>query len=110
MAAPRCSQSTTRREAAHAHGDRVGASGHRTRRGGVRRAPVVGGDPGAPGLAAQELQQSNPFLVWVPAFTLFGVLIALRVLGWGEVRLPSWLRNPYGAAFEAYAARVPGFI
>ena len=39
----------------------------------------------------------TPILVWVPTFTLFGALIALGVLGWGEVSLPTWLR--YGIGF-----------
>ena len=30
----------------------------------------------------------TPISVWVPTFTLFGVLLALGVLGWGQVELP----------------------
>lgn len=40
--------------------------------------------------------QATPLLVWVPTFTLFGVLIALGVLGWSDVSLPSWLRFGVG--------------
>ncbi|SFS22403.1 methyltransferase family protein [Yoonia litorea] len=38
----------------------------------------------------------TPFFVWVPTFTLFGVLILLGVLGWGELEIPSWLRFGFG--------------
>ena len=38
----------------------------------------------------------TPLLVWVPTFSLFGVLIVLGVLGWGEVSLPTWLRFGVG--------------
>ena len=38
----------------------------------------------------------TPFLVWVPTFTLFGVLILLGVWGWGELAMPSWLRFGVG--------------
>lgn len=38
----------------------------------------------------------TPILVWVPTFTLFGVLIALGLLGWGELPLPHRLRFGLG--------------
>lgn len=39
----------------------------------------------------------TPILVWVPTFTLFGVLIALGVLGWGDLSIPLLLRFGLGA-------------
>lgn len=38
----------------------------------------------------------TPFLVWVPTFTLFGVLILLGVSGWRELDIPSWVRFGVG--------------
>jgi len=38
----------------------------------------------------------TPFLVWVPTFTLFGVLILLGVWGWADLAMPSWLRFGVG--------------
>lgn len=38
----------------------------------------------------------TPFLVWVPTFTLFGVLILLGVWGWADLNIPSWLRFGVG--------------
>lgn len=38
----------------------------------------------------------TPILVWVPTFTLFGVLILLGVLGWGELSIPNWIRFGVG--------------
>jgi len=38
----------------------------------------------------------TPVLVWVPTFGLFGTLVALGVLGWGEVGIPNWLRFGVG--------------
>lgn len=38
----------------------------------------------------------TPFLVWVPTFTLFGVLILLGVWGWADLDIPSWLRFGVG--------------
>lgn len=38
----------------------------------------------------------TPFFVWVPTFTLFGVLIALGVMGWGELPIYAWLRFGLG--------------
>lgn len=34
----------------------------------------------------------TPFIVWVPTFTLFGILIFLGVLEWSEFYLPNWVR------------------
>ena len=34
----------------------------------------------------------TPILIWVPTFVLFGVLIALGLLGWGELAFPKWFR------------------
>jgi protein-S-isoprenylcysteine O-methyltransferase Ste14 len=38
----------------------------------------------------------TPFLVWVPTFTLFGVLILLGVWGWADLAIPSWVRFGFG--------------
>ena len=38
----------------------------------------------------------TPFLVWIPTFTLFGVLILLGVWGWGDLAIPSWVRFGVG--------------
>lgn len=38
----------------------------------------------------------TPILVWAPTFTLFGVLIALGLLGWGEWAFPKWFRFGVG--------------
>ena len=38
----------------------------------------------------------TPSLVWVPTFTLFGVLILLGVLGWADLAIPSWVRFGVG--------------
>lgn len=34
----------------------------------------------------------TPILVWVPTFSLFGILIVLGVLGWSDLAFPTWLR------------------
>ena len=39
----------------------------------------------------------TPLIVWTPTYALFGVLIALGVLGWGDVSLPDWMRYGIGA-------------
>ena len=41
----------------------------------------------------------TPFLVWVPRFTLFGVLILLGVWGWADLAIPSWVRFGVGLPF-----------
>lgn len=38
----------------------------------------------------------TPLLVWVPTFTLFGVLFLLGVWGWADLAIPSWLRFGVG--------------
>ncbi|WP_299832010.1 isoprenylcysteine carboxylmethyltransferase family protein [uncultured Roseobacter sp.] len=38
----------------------------------------------------------TPILVWVPTFSLFGILIVLGVLGWGDLAFPTWLRFALG--------------
>ena len=42
----------------------------------------------------------TPFLVWVPTFTLFGVLILLGVWGWADLPIPSWLRFGIGLPLD----------
>ncbi|WP_375266932.1 methyltransferase family protein [Planktotalea sp.] len=44
----------------------------------------------------QQYTALTPILVWVPTFSLFGILIVLGVLGWGEIALPSGLRFGFG--------------
>ncbi|MCR9111207.1 MAG: phosphatidylethanolamine N-methyltransferase family protein [Rhodobacteraceae bacterium] len=39
---------------------------------------------------------TTPILVWVPTFTLFGILIALGVIEWGSLPIPTWLRFGVG--------------
>lgn len=39
---------------------------------------------------------STPVIVWTSTLTLFGVLIALGVLGWEELSIPTWLRFGIG--------------
>jgi protein-S-isoprenylcysteine O-methyltransferase Ste14 len=39
---------------------------------------------------------STPFLVWVPTFSLFGIIIWLGVIEWGQIAVSNSLR--YGAA------------
>ena len=34
----------------------------------------------------------TPILVWIPTFVLFGALVALGVLDWGELPIPKWFR------------------
>lgn len=41
----------------------------------------------------------TPFLVWVPTFMLFGILILLGVWGWGDLPIPSWVRFGAGLPF-----------
>ena len=38
----------------------------------------------------------TPVLVWVPTLSLFGILIILGVLGWGQIATPEWLRYGVG--------------
>lgn len=39
---------------------------------------------------------ATPILVWVPTFTLFGILIVLGVTEWGSQPIPIWLRFGVG--------------
>lgn len=34
----------------------------------------------------------TPVVVWVPTFSLFGILVILGALGWGELAFPDWIR------------------
>ena len=38
----------------------------------------------------------TPILIWAPTFVLFGVLIALGLLSWGELAFPRWFRFGIG--------------
>lgn len=38
----------------------------------------------------------TPFIVWVPTFTLFGILIVLGIMGWGDISSSGWLRYGIG--------------
>lgn len=38
----------------------------------------------------------TPILVWVPTFTLFGILIVLGFMNWGSLPIPTWLRFGVG--------------
>jgi len=38
----------------------------------------------------------TPILVWVPTFSLFGILLLLGVWGWGDLPVPAWLRFGVG--------------
>lgn len=44
----------------------------------------------------QQYSAITPILVWVPTFSLFGTLIVLGVLGWGDLAFPNWLRFGLG--------------
>jgi protein-S-isoprenylcysteine O-methyltransferase Ste14 len=44
----------------------------------------------------QQYTAITPILVWVPTFSLFGILIVLGVWSWGNFALPSWLRFGFG--------------
>ena len=35
-------------------------------------------------------------LVWGPTFALFGIIVALGILGWGELEIAEWLRYGVG--------------
>lgn len=39
----------------------------------------------------------TPLIVWTPTYALFGILIALGVLGWGDFGIPGWVRFGIGA-------------
>jgi len=38
----------------------------------------------------------TPVLVWVPTFSLFGILVVLGIWGWGDPAIPGWLRFGVG--------------
>lgn len=38
----------------------------------------------------------TPVFVWVPTLALFGILILLGILGWGDTAIPGWLRLGVG--------------
>ncbi|SLN42116.1 hypothetical protein PSJ8397_02133 [Pseudooctadecabacter jejudonensis] len=40
--------------------------------------------------------KATPVLVWVPTFTLFGILILLGLMSWGSLPIPTWLRFGVG--------------
>ena len=46
--------------------------------------------------------KATPVLVWVPTFTLFGILIVLGLMNWGSLPIPTWLR--YGAGIPLIVA------
>lgn len=57
---------------------------------------------------------ATPIVVWVPTFTLFGVIVAIGVLDWGSIELPVWLRFGIGGVLIvlgnlAVWAEVAGF-
>ena len=38
----------------------------------------------------------TPFWVWIPTFVLFGAIVTIGVLQWGQWGLPPWLRFGVG--------------
>ena len=44
----------------------------------------------------QEYGPLTPYLVWVPTFSLFGIIIVLGILGWGDLKFPEWCRYGIG--------------
>ncbi|WP_415404051.1 methyltransferase family protein [Tateyamaria sp. SN3-11] len=40
--------------------------------------------------------KATPTLVWIPTFTLFGILIVLGFMDWGGLPIPTWLRFGVG--------------
>ena len=44
----------------------------------------------------QSYTQITPFVVWIPTFTLFGVLVVLGVMDWSAFSLPTWVRFGLG--------------
>ncbi len=40
--------------------------------------------------------KATPVLVWIPTFTLFGILIVLGLMNWGSLPIPTWLRFGVG--------------
>ncbi len=45
--------------------------------------------------------KATPVLVWVPTFTLFGILIVLGFMNWGSLPTPAWLRFGVGVPLIA---------
>ena len=52
--------------------------------------------PGRRILPPKHYTVITPILVWVPTFTLFGILILLGVWGWADLAIPSWMRFGVG--------------
>jgi len=44
----------------------------------------------------KQYTKATPALVWVPTFTLFGILIVLGLMNWGSLPIPTWLRFGVG--------------
>ena len=44
----------------------------------------------------QRYRSLTLLLVWGPTFALFGIIVALGVLGWGELEVAGWLRYGVG--------------
>lgn len=38
----------------------------------------------------------TPVLVWIPTFTLFGILLALGIMDWNSLAVPAWVRFGLG--------------
>lgn len=62
----------------------------------------------------QRYTWATPIIVWVPTFTLFGVIVAIGMLNWGSIELPAWLRFGVGGVLIvlgnlAVWAEVAGF-
>ena len=41
----------------------------------------------------------TPILIWIPTFTLFGILLVLGLMEWGRLAVPNWLRFGVGIPF-----------
>lgn len=40
----------------------------------------------------QRYTKATPVLVWMPTFTLFGILFVLGIMNWRSLPIPTWLR------------------
>ena len=40
--------------------------------------------------------KATPVMVWVPTFTLFGILIVLGYMNWGSLQIPTWMQFGVG--------------
>lgn len=49
----------------------------------------------------QRYTAVTPFIVWIPTFLLFGLIIAVGVLEWREIAFPNWLRYGVGVPLIA---------